>query len=333
MTDRKAQSREADLRIFADEYGRYEEQLDLFKLIGVLWFGKWVVVICVLVSIALAGMTAYSLPSMYRSEALLAPTAGKNENSLAAVSGQFGGLANLAGLDFGLGRAGVDKTDLTLAVLQSRAFIVDFVRRHQLSVPLMAAESWDSQSGEWIIDPSLYDEARHKWIREPRPPYGSVPSEGEIHRKFIEQVLSVSKDSNSGLVRIGVTLLSPRAASQWAAWLVEDVNQHMRQRDIREAEININYLVKELESINIAEMKQVFYELVEEQTKSMMLAQVQPEYVLKMVDPPAIPEEKSSPRRGLILIAGAGIGCLLGVLFLLITHYVRINKKSFSPPK
>jgi hypothetical protein len=39
-------------------------------------------------------------------------------------------------------------------------------------------------------------------------------------------------------------------------------------------------------------METVFYQLIEEQTKNMMLTQVKAEYVLKTIDPAQVPEKK-----------------------------------------
>lgn len=47
-------------------------------------------------------------------------------------------------------------------------------------------------------------------------------------------------------------------------------------------------------------MQNTFYKLIEEQTKSLMLAEVQEEFVFKVVDPSVVPEVKYEPKRYLI---------------------------------
>lgn len=64
-------------------------------------------------------------------------------------------------------------------------------------------------------------------------------------------------------------------------------------------------------------MQSTFYKLIEEQTKSLMLAEVQDEFVFKVVDPAVVPEVKDSPKRALICIVFSFVGLLLGVLFVL----------------
>lgn len=84
-----------------------------------------------------------------------------------------------------------------------------------------------------------------------------------------------------------------RFAKQWVEWLVADLNQVMKQKDIDEAQRNIAYLKVQLEKTPVADMQTVFYKLIEEQTKTLMLAEVNQEYVFKTLDPAVVPEEKS----------------------------------------
>ncbi len=71
--------------------------------------------------------------------------------------------------------------------------------------------------------------------------------------------------------------------------------------------------------------KPYFYQLIEEQTKNMMLTQVKTEYVLKTVDPAQVPEEKAKPKRALIVVLGTILGGLLSVIIVLTRYFS--NKK------
>ena len=65
----------------------------------------------------------------------------------------------------------------------------------------------------------------------------------------------------------------------------------------------------------------MFYELIQKHTQSMMLAKVRPEYALTTLDAPLIPEEKSSPRRAIIVIVSTLLGSMLGTLIILTRFY------------
>ena len=72
-------------------------------------------------------------------------------------------------------------------------------------------------------------------------------------------------------------------------------------------------------------MQASFYQLIEEQTKVLMLANSSKEYVLKTISPAMMPEKKSKPSRVLIVIAGGVIGGFLSVLWILIRFFSRTS--------
>ena len=53
----------------------------------------------------------------------------------------------------------------------------------------------------------------------------------------------------------------------------------MQQRQVEKVTNNINYLQAQIEQTSIAEMQEVFYNIIEEQTKNKMLAEASPDYV------------------------------------------------------
>ena len=68
-------------------------------------------------------------------------------------------------------------------------------------------------------------------------------------------------------------------------------------------------------------MTEVFAELIEEQTKTVMLANVTDEYVFQVIEPPVAPELKSEPQRALICVLGVLLGGMLALVMVLIRHY------------
>ncbi len=295
----------------------YDDEIDLRKLFRVLWAGKWLIGGITFAASVIAVILALMLPNIYRAEALLAPNNQEGAGGLSALAAQYGGLASLAGINLGGGSA--DKTALGLEILKSRKFISEFIERHDILVPLMAAEDWDAESGELLIDPKVYDLATHKWMRDVKPPKKANPSFQEAHKVFMG-ILSVSQDQKSGFVTIAVEHYSPTVAKQWVDWLVEDINSSIMQQDVAEAEQAIAYLNEQIESTSLADLQNVFFKLIEEQTKIVMLAKVTPEYMLRTLDPAIIPEIKYRPRRALICVFGTLLGGMLSVLGVLIRH-------------
>jgi LPS O-antigen subunit length determinant protein (WzzB/FepE family) len=116
-------------------------------------------------------------------------------------------------------------------------------------------------------------------------------------------------------------------AKAWAEKLVHDINEHMRAQDVQEAEARIAFLEQKLRETNIAGMQQVFYQLIESETRTVMLANAQSEYIFKTLDPAVVPQEKSEPKRALIVVITTMLGGMLGVFTVFIMAFIRSDKE------
>lgn len=303
-----------------------ENEIDLVEIWRILFKRKITIVAITFLFTLLSIIATKFMPNIYKSEVLLAPAIPSKEGAMSNLMGQFGGLATIAGFDFG-GNA-LDKTTLAIETLKSRAFIVKFIRNHDLVKPLMAADGWDFKQKKWTIDPRLYDESLGKWVRKVSYPYKKEPSDLQIYETFIKKVLTVSQDKKSKMVTVSVSTMSPEESARWAALLIKDINSHMRNNDVKEAKNSLAYLKKQLNNTSLSELHQVFYQLIEQQTKIIMLAEGREEYVFKTIDPPVVPEKKTSPRRRLICGASTMIGLLAAVIFVLLSASYKGRKSS-----
>jgi uncharacterized protein involved in exopolysaccharide biosynthesis len=186
----------------------------------------------------------------------------------------------------------------------------------------MAVESWDVRSGGIIFDSASYDAASKTWVREVEVPKLPTPSAQEAHKAFSE-ILGVAQDKQTGYVTVSIEHQSPVVAAQWVNWLVEDVNAAVKAQDVAEAEKSIEYLREQVTNTSLADLQAVFFDLIQSQTETVMLAEVRQEYVFKTIDPAVVPEEKSKPSRALICVLGTLLGGMLGVVIVLIRHYAR----------
>ncbi|HDY7720832.1 TPA: LPS O-antigen length regulator [Vibrio vulnificus] len=295
-----------------------EDEIDLRELLKALWSGKWLIISITFVFTVGSVFYALSLPNIYKSDALLAPAESSNGGSLSKMAGQLGGLAALAGVNFSGGES--SQTDLAIQVMKSRQFIGNFINNHNLLVPLMAAKGWDAEKNQLIIDEEIYNERENKWLRKPKGLRGSKPTEQEAIEVFKKDIFSVTQDKETGLYTVSVDHYSPFVAQMWVNWLIDDINQVMRNRAIAEATQNLKYLGEQLEKTAVAEMQSTFYKLIEEQTKSLMLAEVQEEFVFKIIDPAVVSENKVKPNRVMVIILGLLLGTIFGVAILLIKY-------------
>lgn len=292
-------------------------EIDLREFFSEIWGGKWFIIF---ISFVFAvGGVAYALkqPDIYQANVLLAPT---EEDSRSQLGGQLEGLASLAGVN--LGADGSSKTVIAKEVLQSRVFLSDFIRRHGLAVPLLGTTGWDVRENKWLYDAEIYDPDTGKWGVD-EDGNSLKPTDWGLVNRFRSEHLRVSENEDNGMVTVSMVSQSPVAAQQWAEWIVHDINEHMRNQDIGEAEARIQYLNKKLTETDIAGLQKVFYQLIETETRAVMLASVRQEYVFKTIDPAVVPQEKSGPKRAFIAMLSTMLGGMLGVFIVLMRAFIR----------
>ncbi len=293
-----------------------DDEIDLRELFRALWQGKWIIIVTTLLFSVAAVFYALSLPNVYKSEVTLAPVA---EDAGLKIPGQLGGLAALAGVNLG-GLGGGDKTGLAMEILKSREFIGRFIEQNDLYLPIMAAEGWNRTNDKLLLDPKIYDEQTQQWVRKVNAPFQPKPSTLETVEEF-KKLFSVNQDKTSGMVKLSVEHFSPYLAKNWADSIVKAINEEMRTRELAEAERSIAYLNSQIAQTNLADVRTMLYSLIEEQTKTVMLANVRDEYVFKTVDPAVVAERKAKPKRALIVILAVMLGSLLSMMFVLVRYF------------
>ncbi|EGQ8071080.1 LPS O-antigen length regulator [Vibrio parahaemolyticus] len=300
-----------------------DDEIDLRELFKALWKGKWIIIATTFIFVIGSVLYALSFPNIYKADALLAPTESSNGGGLSKIGGQLGGLAALAGVN--LSGVEMSQAELAVQVMKSRQFVESFINRHGLLVPLMATKSWDMANNKLVVDDNIYNTTSEKWLRDSKGLLGPEPSAQEAYEVFVNDIFNVNMNKDTGLYSISIKHYSPFIAKQWVNWIVEDINQVMRERAISEISKNLTYLSIQLNKTSIADMRNTFYKLIEDQTKSLMLAEAQEEFVFKTIDPAVVPERKFGPNRVLLVILGVllGIGLSISVLTL---RFFYLNK-------
>jgi len=303
-------------------YTPQDEEVDIRELIGIIWKGKWFI-LCVSAIVAMwAVFYAISIPDEYKATVLLAPASKSSSSSLSKLAGQYGGLASLAGLSLG-GGSGDDKTTISIELMNTWGFLEKFIISNQLEIEVFATVGWDKSKNKLLIDETLYDEKNAKWLRVDKAGEisGEKPTSWELYKK-IQGKIYINKNTETGLISLSIEHYSPFIAKKWVDLLVIAINEHMQEQDRVEALNSIEYLKEQISKTNIAEMRSIFYQLIEEQTKTLMLAEINNEYVLKTISSSKVPEEKSKPKRALLVIFWVAFAGGISVLIVLLRYFL-----------
>jgi uncharacterized protein involved in exopolysaccharide biosynthesis len=253
--------------------------------------------------VALSLVIAIVITPIYRAETLLAPVSEQKTSGLAAIAGQYGGLAQLAGINVG----GDSKTEQSIATLKSRELATQFIKNEQL-MPILFSSKWDINKNVWIDS-------------EERPTYW------QAYQLFDSKIRFVNSDKKSGLVTLAVEWKDPRLAATWANKLVELVNEKRRKEAIEEAEKSIAYLEKQLTTTGVVEIQKAIYRLIETQAKKKMIASTQEEYAFRVIDKAVVPEEYRKPKRLFIIFTGFIISAMLNMAIMVFIKQNIIGQK------
>jgi len=283
--------------------GVEEDEIDLLELIRVLlqsWkliFG--ITILCVVAAVVYAFLS----PEVYKAETLLVPA--KEEKNNASTLSQFGGLAAMAGISI----PSDSNIEQVIATLQSGKFLRFFIEENEL-LPVLFEESWDAEKQEWLVN----DQGHNPTVDD------AVST--------VKGLINIDQDKNSGLVTLSVSWKNPEFATVWANELVKQLNKQLREKAISDSRKRVGYLEQELAKTTLKDMQEVLYNLLESEKQKAMLANVNEDFALEVIDPATVPEVREKPKRKLIIALGGMCGGFLGIFMVFSIQFLRKLKNS-----
>ena len=287
------------------------EEIRLIDILNVILLSKKFIFILTGICALIAIIVSLSLNNLYTSQALLIPTSSNDSN----IPGNS--LASLAGISVG---NSTPDYNVAIAFIDSKKIIRQLMKHETFLPDLMAAKKWNRKSNTIIYDEDIYDNKNNKWTRDVNLPHQKIPSEQEAFKFFSEKV-NISLDKKKRLITLSVEHMSPVVAQQWVKWIVDEANSMVAGLTIEEAESSINYLNDQIKLTPYAELRTMFFNLIQQNTQNMMLAKVNKQYALTIIDPPLIPELKSNPKRSLIVVLSTLFGGILSIVIVLLRKY------------
>ena len=255
--------------------------IDFARIWRVIRGAKYLILTSTIVCTGIALAIALATTPIFRAETVI--TTVRNGNLAGQSGGQFGGLANIASLAGVNLDSGSSADREAKAVLESRSLVQEFIGRNDLIHVLI-------------------------------PGTGKPPTMWLAVKDFKEGVLTIREDKRTGLVTIDVDWEDPAVAAKWANGFVALANERLRARAIDEATRNIAFLNAQIPQTSVVEVQRAIYNLIESETKTLMLANVRMEFAFTVIDPAVPPERKYRPRRSLYVLYGMFLGFAIGVL-------------------
>jgi uncharacterized protein involved in exopolysaccharide biosynthesis len=267
-----------------------QDELDLPALAQIVWRRRWLVGIITAIAGAIAVVIALLTDPVFRAQVVVTEVRENSGIGGAAGSliGQLGGLASIAGLNVS---ASDSDSRSNQAVLKSRNLAEEFVRRNKLT---------DEMFRKSTLKPTLW----------------------RAVESFRSGALTISDDIRQGKITVSVEWTDPHLAANWANSYVALANEILRTRALAEATRNVTYLNEQLQKTTQVERQRMLYALMENENKTLMLANARTEYAFRVVDPAVAPELRVRPARTLLVLTGGALGFSLGVFIVILLNYV-----------
>jgi len=286
-----------------------ENEIELIELIRTLLLAWKTVVSVTVLCTGVAVAYALVAPDVFKAEALLAPVQEEQSGSTSALN-QFGGLAAMAGMSI----PNDSNVVQVLATLNSGRFLQAFIERNKM-LSVLFEDIWDSENQTWIVE--------------------SVEDQPSMQNAigYFKNILSVAEDKKTGLITLSILWKDPEVAAQWANDLVKQLNDQLREQAIADSKKRIGYLEQELAKTTLQDMRAVLYNLLESEKQRAMLANVNEDFALKVIDPAVAPENREKPKRKLIVALGGVCGGFLGIFVVFFAQYLQKLKSLNSQPQ
>ena len=240
-----------------------EEGIDLKELFKVVWKAKTLVVLVSSLFFAYSIYYVKSIPDVYVAYGTYVPSADSAAGKTTSVLGE---MVREVGLNIPVGDNG--KIELAIAILRSRKFLREILFQQDILPHL----GWDLSKEDIEAMPEMEKEELLQ------------SASASLNGTF-----QVSKPRASNNVTIIVSHGNPLFAKQLVEWLIDGVNKVMAEDDANEARKSIEYLTIQATKTSITPLKKLFYNMIESHVATIMMAEVNKEYIFKTLDPPVLP--------------------------------------------
>jgi uncharacterized protein involved in exopolysaccharide biosynthesis len=253
----------------------------------------------------IAAIVVFVQERVYRAYVTMVPSEPLvDPGRLPAINGLLGfGLADAGQMDVFQARTSMNEA---FAILNSKLISRRFIETEGL-MPVLFASQWDEKAKTWKESSS-----------------GDTPTIDDAIEIFERDIRFLSRNRQTGFMRVNIEWSDPELAARWANRLVELADEAIRERDIQEARDSIRFLREQAAAAPLESVRRFIYTLIESYSKTVMVASVKKDYAFAIIDPavaPRIDEPINMPHSFKLSLAVLfALGCSI-VYVTLLAHF------------
>ncbi len=248
---------------------------------------------CVLVTFLLSTVYALTIEDEFESFAILIPSNknGMNKSYLSDFSSGLGALSFLQG-----GSAEDNQTKTAIETIKSKDFF-EALSEDENFLKLFLNDKKDELTFE------------------------------QKHNLFNSK-LDVSSNNSSGTYKIGFLNTSPENSYKLVSFIIKSLNDYIRDKEVKKSSDQIIFLEETLNKTQNPEIRNIISSLIGSNLQNLMISEKSNEYVFTFIDSPRIPENKSKPKRTLIVLFSVISSFIFfALVFICIDLYSNIKEK------
>jgi LPS O-antigen subunit length determinant protein (WzzB/FepE family) len=262
------------------------EEIDFVRLIQDVWRRKLAVAAGTFVITVSGLIYAYTTPSVYMADAIIAPKESKSQGNMPFLPG-LGGLGGLVTQMAG-GSTNVDRLDL---MVRGRDLAQRVIEENQLLDELF---------------PGAWDASKQEWKRGSTAP--SLRS-GIDHLRM--NMLKVVVNPKKAIITVGITSHDSTLAAKIVAFYLEALNRKIQFEVRRDADTNRRYLESQLSVTSDPLLREKIQSLIGLEIERSMLVSSKSFDILEM---PVVPNIRERPKRQRIAIFSFLAGLVVSIV-------------------
>ena len=246
----------------------------------------------------------------------------QNEMQNQGNASDIGSIASIVGLSDSQQTSSVD---FAKEIVFSRFLINELLKEEDMLIKLMATKSYDLNTNAITFNKKIYDADKKSWTIKNKNGQAAPPSIQQIQNRY-NKIVTFTHNKDSGFVSLDVIHKSPIFAFDLLTFIIEKLNSKARSRAIIEAEKSLFFLENKLKTTTQYELRDSLSQLITNQLDRAMIANVEYEYLLKVLDEPFVPEKKASPNRTLIVIITTLMGFVIAIFSIVFSSLIEQRK-------
>ena len=325
--------------------------IDFAAFFKIIWKEKlWIILTTLLFTIG-GLFYAFSLREEFTTNGKILP----EYQSKAGGLGQFAGLASLAGVDLSSATGGggdAIRPDLYPDVLKSTPFFLDLFKfkvKTKENKELTFSQFYDT----YILDDDIKEE--YKKLKFPTSnQYVAISLQTENNLKDLRERINAAIDKKTGLLTVTVKMPDPVVATLVTKYSMDYLTNYITNYRTEKAKKDLDFLAERLDAAkgkyynNQAKKAQYSDQnqlsMMKLQSADLQRERIESEYkisssfyntllqkyeeaklkiqqetpVIKVLDPPVVPNKKSEPKKAIIAIISTFLGGIIGLIVALL---------------